>query len=320
MSKYRKVYIKVIDYMVLKEQLIQKNGLVAIELSRELATMQVGDRIDTIAEYSEKFKTARGTVQSAIKLLEQDKAISLERRGHLGTFIKFIDYKILWRFTDFGTIIGVMPLPYSKLYEGLATGLYKTLNESNIPLNLAYMRGSQARLNALKTGRYDFAVVSKLAAIHVMKNDIDIAIEFGKYTYVNEHAMMFSDLSKKEIENKMKVGIDRSSIDHCLLTLSQCNGKDVQLIDLAYNQIILKLSIGEIDAAIWNIDEIIERKLNTKYYPLTYKNMNDDGTEAVIVVKKFNYSIKNLLMRYINKEEVIECQKLVVKEMIIPSY
>ena len=308
--------------MSIKTQLMQKNGLVAMKLSRELATMQVGDRINTIAEYSQKYGTARGTVQSAIKLLQQYKAINLEPKGHLGTFISFIDYKALWEFTDFGTIMGVMPLPYSKLYEGLATGLYKTVSKSSVPFSLAYMRGAKARLDALISGRYDFAITSKLAALYSIKDgmDIDIAIEFGKYTYVNEHAMIFADVSKKNIEDGMRVGIDRSSIDHYMLTLNQCCDKNIELVDLAYNQIIMKLKIGEIDAAIWNIDEIIERKLSIKYYPLEYEDVKRDDTEAVIVVNRDNYGIRNLLIHFINKDDVIEYQKQVVKEVLIPNY
>ncbi len=308
--------------MSIKTELLQKNGLVAMKLARELATMQVGARINTIAEYSEKYRTARGTVQSAIKLLEQYGAIRLEHKGHLGTFIDFLDYKVLWEFTGLNTIMGVMPLPYSKLYEGLATGLYKAIGEGEIPFGLAYMRGAQTRIDALKSGRYDFVITSKLAAMHCIEAglDLDIAVEFGRYTYVNEHAMIFSDSSKRNIEDGMKVGIDRSSIDHYLMTLKQCEGKDVQLVDIAYNQIISKLKTDKIDAAIWNIDEIIERKLNIKYYPLTSKDFKGEDTEAVIIVNSNNYGIRNFLEHFINREMVVETQRQVVKGIIIPNY
>jgi hypothetical protein len=165
-------------------------------------------------------------------------------------------------------------------------------------------------------------VTSKLAAHQgiEMGMELDIAVQFGSYSFVNEHAMIFADASKRDIEDGMKVGIDRSSIDHSLLTLNQCQGKNVQLVDLAYNQIILKLKMREIDAAIWNIDEIIERKLNIRYYPLSYEKFSGWDTEAVIVVNKSNYGMKNLLEHFIDKDEVIAYQKDVVKERIIPSY
>ncbi|TDT61330.1 GntR family transcriptional regulator YhfZ [Fonticella tunisiensis] len=308
--------------MSIKTQLLQKNGLVAMKLAREFITMNVGDRISTIAEYSYKYKTARGTVQSAIKLLEEYKAIRLEPRGHLGTFISSIDYEILWEFTDFGTITGVMPLPYSKLYEGLATGLYKVASHKKFPFSIAYMRGAETRIRALKDGRYDFAIVSKLAALYSIKNgvEVDIAVEFGKYSYVNEHVIIFSDSNDNTIKDGMKVGIDKSSIDHYLLTLEQCKGKKVNLIDLSYSQLILKLTTGEIDAAIWNIDEIVERKLDIKHYPLKNNDFNGEDTEAVIVVNKNNYGIKKIFEQFINSEEVLEYQRKVVRGELIPNY
>jgi hypothetical protein len=308
--------------MDIKMQLMQKNGIVAIKLARELMTMAVGDRISTVAGYAEKYDSARGTVQSALKLLEEHKAISLEPRGHLGTFISFIDYKTLWQFTDLGTIMGVMPLPYSKLYEGLATGLYKTMKEKEIPFSLAYMRGAETRLEALDAERYDFAIVSKLAAMHSIKNgsDLDIAVEFGKCSYVNEHALVFADEKKKKIEDGMKVGIDRTSIDHYLLTLKQCEGRKVQFVDLAYNQIIVKIGNKEIDAAVWNIDEILERKLEINYRTLDDNFFSGEDTEAVITVNRNDYGVKNLLAQFINSEEVRKYQRQVVEGEIIPNY
>lgn len=308
--------------MNIKTKLLQKNGLVAMKLARELITMSVGDRIRTIADYSEKYDTARGTVQSAIKLLEEHRAIGLEPRGHLGTFISHIDYEVLWVFTDLGVIAGVMPLPYSKLYEGLATGLYKAAGKKQFPFSLAYMRGSEPRTRALMGGRYDFAIVSKLAAMYEINNGagIEIALEFGRNSYVNEHVVMFSNPDKRAVEDGMRVGVDRSSIDHHLLTLETCREKRVELIDISYNQLIAKLTTGEIDAAVWNIDEIIERKLDINYYSLDNNNLGGEDTEAVIVVNKNNFAIKNILESFVHSEEVINYQKQVVSGELIPTY
>lgn len=62
-------------------------------------------------------------------------------------------------------------------------------------------------------------------------------VKYYNYTssYVNEHALIFTDASKREIEDGMRVAINRSSIDHYLLTLSQCKGKNVEFVDLPYN-------------------------------------------------------------------------------------
>ncbi|NLW41295.1 MAG: GntR family transcriptional regulator, partial [Tissierellia bacterium] len=63
-----------------KRKLMSKNGEVVMLLAREFISYDVGDRIRTIRDYAEIFNTGRGTVQSAIKLLESEGAIRLESR------------------------------------------------------------------------------------------------------------------------------------------------------------------------------------------------------------------------------------------------
>ncbi|MFL0251306.1 GntR family transcriptional regulator YhfZ [Clostridium neuense] len=305
---------------MIKRELMQKNGIIAMKLAQEFLSKECGDRIDTVSNYSEKFDIARGTVQNAIKFLQDEKAIFLEARGHMGTFIVKINYEKLLQVSGIGSIVGVMPLPYSKLYEGIATGLYNTMEESKIPFNLAYMRGSANRIKALSKGRYDFALISKLAAENLMETEnLEVIMDFGEFSYVSEHAIIFHDFSRKSIENGMKIGIDNSSIDHKILTQKQCSGKRVIMVELPYNQIISKVMNGEIDAAIWNIDEIIDRKLNLKYYPMSSKYDNKD-TNAVVVVESSKSDIKAILKRYLKKSKILDIQKKIVKGAIVPRY
>lgn len=310
------------ESMNAKVKLMQKSGIIVMKLAQEFMAMEAGDRIDTVANYSERFVTARGTVQSALKLLSDNKAVSIEARGHLGSFITYIDYKKLLEYTDVTSIVGTMPLPYSKLYEGLATGLYKNMEKSKIPFNIAYMRGAKNRIDAMNKGRYDFAVVSKLAAKQEIQNgmNIYIVIEFGVFSYVSEHALIFNDPSKMNIEDGMKVAIDRSSIDHTILTIRQCRGKDVEFVELPYNQIITKLAGGVIDAAIWNIDEIIEKKIDIKYYPLSDNEFDNMDTEAVLVMNKNKSQLGNFIKRFLNRDEILAYQKKVASGELIPSY
>lgn len=300
---------------------MQKNGIAAMRMSRELIILSAGDRIDTVDNYSKKFSTSRGTIESVLKRMEGQKAIDLDKRGHLGTFINYINYTRLWGFTNYGTLMGVMPLPYSKLYEGFATGLHSVVRENGFPFGLAYMSGADTRIIVLEEERYDFAIVSKLAALYSIAkgHEIEIALEFGKHTFVNQHAIIFSDLNNDDIKDGMKIGIDRSSIDQYVLTLQQCEGKNIQFVDLEYNQIISKLQKNEIDAAVWNVDEINEGQINLKYCKLK-NSSNEDDTNAVLVVKKNNYGLKQFIQKFIDIEKVKEIQRKVVSGNIIPSY
>ena len=308
-----------------KIKLMSKNGEVAMLLARELISYNVGDRIRIVGDYAESFNTGRGTVQSAIKLLENEGAIRLESRGHLGTFILSIDYKQLWNISDFGVIMGVMPLPYSKRYEGLATGLYKTFEKADIPFSLAFMRGAGKRIQALDMGKYDFAITSKLAAIYEKDQFefVDLMHIFKEGSYVGEHIILFRDNDVNEIEDGMRIGVDTTSPDQFLLTKYECEGKDVKYIETSYNQIVEKLKNKEIDAAVWNEDEIKEKGLEFNTHKLRNPKsleISKNDTRAVMVINNNNLDLKNIIKKFIDMEEIENIQEKVLEGQIIPMY
>lgn len=308
--------------MDIKSKLMQKNGFMAMTLAKEFLPMDEGDRILTVAQISEKYKTARGTVQAALKFLQEYGAIALEPRGHLGTFISRISYEKLLEIADIKTLVGVMPLPYSKGYEGLATGLYNTLSTTSFNVALAYMRGANNRLQALKEGRYDFVVMSKLAANHYIQQGeaLEIVLGFDPHSYVNEHIILFQNPEDTEIQDGMKVGIDYSSIDHELLSLQQCQGKSVDYIPIIYSQILNKIQSGEIDAAIWNKDDVKASNKVFNYHAIKNEIFNFTDTEAVIVVNSNNEYLSKLLKKFLDKNQILAIQDKVIREELIPNY
>lgn len=308
-----------------KRKLMSKNGEVTMALAREFISYDIGDRIKTIEEYADNFGTGRGTIQSAIKFLRDEGAIELESRGHLGTFILSMDYKKLWNISDLGTIMGVMPLPYSKRYEGLATGLYKAFEIADIPFSLAFMRGASKRIETLDFGKYDFAITSKLAAIYEQNNfsSIEIIYEFGEKSYVGEHIVLYKDGNAYKIDDGMRVGIDLASPDQFLLTKYECEGKSIEYVETSYNQIIEKLENEEIDAAIWNEDEIIEKGLKHNISKLKNPKsleVDEQAATAVMVTHKDHAEIQNIIRKFINMEIIKNTQKQVISGDIIPMY
>lgn len=310
------------DYKV---ELLSKNGRTSIMIAKEMLIYNEGDRIKTVGQYSEMFNTGRGTVQAAFKFLQEIKAIYLESRGHLGTYIMNIDYEKLWDISGIGVIMGVMPLPYSKRYEGLATGIYKTFETERMPFSLAFMRGATKRIEALKLGRYNFAVVSKLAAELEMRkfDDIEIIHEFHIGSYVGKHVVILRDDKKNQIEDGMRVAMDPTSTDQIVLTAYECEGKKVKYIEMSYNQIVQKLQNNEIDAAIWNVDEIEEKNIKFNICPLANpktREVSQKDTIATIVINKDSKEIKEVIKKIIDMEKVEEIQQKVMNKEMIPSY
>ncbi len=308
-----------------KKQLMSKNGRVTMLLAREMIGYHEGYRIKTVGEYAESFGMGRGTVQSALKFLQEAEAIGLESRGHLGTYIDKIDYKKLWSISDLGTVMGVMPLPYSKRYEGLATGFYKTFEKGKVPFSLAFMRGANKRIEALNLGKYNFAIISKLAArLEIERSSsIEVIHEFGEGSYVGNHVIIFRDGGIKEITDGMRVAQDPASIDQFILTSYECEGKNVEYVTTPYNQILQKLKNNEIDAAIWNVDEIEEKNLSFNTAPFSNsrtKSIDREDTIAAVVVSRNSPEFRDILRRFIDFREVEEIQKKVINQELIPIY
>lgn len=308
--------------MNVQSKLMQKLGIAITSLAVEFLPLNKGDRIKTVADLAERYYTARGTIQSAIKFLKEENAVILESRGHLGTYIKEIDYIKLLDLTGIKSLVGVMPLPYSKRYEGLATGLYKCLNDSGVNTNLAFMRGSNHRLKALEDGRYDFAVTSRLTADYYLENNknIEIVKVFGDFSYVNEHIIVVAKDFNGEFTNGTRVGIDTSSIDQFMLTKTYFKDLDVQYVTLNYSQFITAIKENEIDVAIWNLDDIQDRQDDIKFLPLKRESNNIKDTEAVIIASKENSIVKVLFSRVLNVENVKKYQRLVMEKKIMPQY
>lgn len=297
--------------------LMNKCGLASIELSKVFLELDVGSRIPTVTEISKQFSLPRGTVQNAIKNLCDLGAIKLQAKGYKGTTLNDKNTKILLQIIGVTDLAGIMPFPYSRRHEGLASGLTKTLENKEIPVYIAYMRGAVNRMKMVEQGRYDFAIVSKLSATRYLKDhdDLMILMNFGKYSYISKHVVCFKDEKMKAIKSGMKVGLDEVSSDTYEITKRLCKNKKVEFVPMEYYQAIDKVIKREIDAVVTNVDEI-----NDKGTPVHFVDIENywDGydNEAVVVVLKDSMIPGNYLKHSIDKKIVLDTQKLVINKKL----
>ena len=305
--------------------LLSKQGIAVIKLASLLLTHQRGDRIEPIQHYAEKFETGVGTVQAAIAYLQKIGAVALDSRGHWGTFIREINYPLIWSLTGQDYVVGGMPLPYSRRYEGLATGLHETFNQAGVSLNLVYTRGALNRLRALEKARSDFVVLSRFALNNAIEHGLAIeeVLGLGSESYVGQHIVLLRDHDKKEIEDWMRVGIDPSSIDQVLLAKEASRGKDVEFVETNYMNLMSALGKGQIDATVWNSDDFFASSypFNAVPVPTTEElARTQENTEAVIAVAKSNQLVLQTLRSIVNKELVRHVQKQVMENKLTPNY
>lgn len=305
------------------EEFLKKKGIIVNYLASDLLQKKKGDRVQSVTEYQNKYKVARGTVQNAWSFLKEIDAIKVKSHGHMGTFVEEINYNILQEYALSDTILGTMTLPYSRLYEGLATGIYEAFKENKIKLNLAYIRGSKERVRSILNKTYRFAIVSKFAANQAIKNGepIEITLDFGQHTYLSEHVLLFRDKKKKSIEKGMKIAIDYSSIDQQLLTKAVVNETQVEFVEMQGHQIVSSLQNGSIDAGIWNFDEIRDKNHQGLYaVPLEGSEMEQEMSTSVIITHTEETSMKAFFQKSVDKEKILTIQKEVCEGRLIPQY
>lgn len=307
-----------------EEALMSKNGQVIVRLSREFLSCREGQRLKTVSQYVEEYQVARGTIQLAFKFLQESRAVSVKSRGHLGTFLLKADYQRLWDIAGLGSILGLMALPYTKRYEGLATGLYETFRDSGLPFNLAYMRGAQHRLDMLENKVYHFAITSKLAILNsnVQNKRFKIIYEFSEGSYVTKHGLILRPGLKK-LASGMRLALDESSPDQRILTKKECQGIAVDYIPMSYNQILQKLESGDVDAAVWNFDELKEKNFHYNLIPLKNREAIDldrNGTVAVMAIDYSNGYVGDIITRLVALDKIEEIQAEVLSRKKMPAY
>ena len=213
---------------------MNKKEQAMLSIAREIVFSEAGERIPSIIEYSQKYNISVGLIQKALMSLQEEGALEIERRGVLGSYIKKINNEILMEKSVFGSLVGVMPLPYSKRYEGLATGIKNNFENYKMNFYFAYMSGSEVRLNLLRKGIYDFAIVSRLA-YEIKKekcDDIEIIFGFGEKSYVSRHVL----LKAAEVGKIRKIGVDKNSEDQKYMTRECIISKDYEYIEINYNE------------------------------------------------------------------------------------
>ena len=297
---------------------MNKKEQAMLSIAREIVFSEAGERIPSIIEYSQKYNISVGLIQKAFMSLQEEGALEIERRGVLGSYIKKINNEILVEKSVFGSLIGVMPLPYSKRYEGLATGIKNNFENYKMNFYFAYMSGSAVRLNLLRKGIYDFAIVSRLSyEIEKEKcDDIEVIFGFGEKSYVSRHVL----LKATGIGKIRKIGVDKNSEDQKYMTRECITSKDYEYIEINYNETLKLLENNIVDAIIWNYDEIEEKQIKIDYEELPNKEVLNKANEAVLVIKKQNRMLEKLTKKIIDIEYIGEIQKKVLENKMLPAY
>lgn len=303
--------------------LLSKHGLVVTELARALLDGERGDALPRVQEYAQLLNASPGTVQSALQYLQATGAGRLQPRGRLGTFVIDLNYPLLWALARQRPLAGALPLPYSRRFEGLATGIRAQFARRALDLDFRFLRGAAARLQALSNGECDWALLSGFAvdtaAAHGFAVDVVAELEAG--TYMSEPRLLLANAARALVDG-MRVGMDPKSADHTYLVRAVSRGKRIRFVDVDYSQALRLLLAGDIDATVWSGEEIPPERNGLAAIPLDaqLEPVVERLGRAAVVVAQGNRAAAHVLHAVLDLPELHAIQQDVITYARVPAY
>lgn len=298
-----------------------------IDLNRCLANyllpLKEGDRLLSTREIADLFGASLGSISSALNNLEEIGAVTINRRGRLGSFLEKKSLGILWKIIENGPMVIALTLPSFPKSEGLATAIYSLLDNAGIEAYLIFIRGSYNRIKALRNGRCHAAVMSALAADNLCEGNEEIILELPPQSFVTDHRVVYRCTSEKG-SKPLRVGIDMDSFDIKYLTELEFAESDVEYCPVTFMEIDRHLEKSSLDAAISNLDfldqrasqEICSRPLS----PKVQESIGDRDTSATFIIRAGSVSTKTVLKEILDPGAMMEIQQKVVAGLMVPRY
>lgn len=302
-----------------------KGYRVAQQIADLLITLRPGDRLPNINVLRTHLGVGTGTVQTVLRELEQLKLVALDSRQNRGSFLIRQDLGALWRLAGRRTVVGSMPLPNSREFQGLATGLGAQFDQLGIPLALTYAHGSQRRCEALGDGHADFAIMSLPAANEHLRRQkrLELTVAFGSGSYyASDSVVIMAHSPRTELPLRPVVGIDPDSHDHSVLT--RCEFPRGLYAPVSYPLLPAAIAARTIDMAVWHRTalglSVADKQLVT--WPLTQAAATARANElspAAILVRSDDRQIIATVSR-IDTGAVAAVQQRVVGLEVLPMY
>ena len=302
-------------------EMLSKEGIVTRRVALELCNVVVGQRIPTVSELETLCSASRGNVQKALRNLCERGAVALESHGQNGTKLTAIDLPALASVCGRDHLVGVMPLPYTTRYEGLATGLFTYLSVEGMRSFITFQRGSEARVQMLLDGFANYVVMSRMAFDSYASRGckVELALELPPLTYVGRHVLMARDAERSDWSGA-RVGIDESSVDQSSLTRAFFADCDVEYVPVQYTHIVDMLLAGELDMGIWNEDDVHVRAADLERRPIDDPALHGANTRAVIVTRSDDALTRRLIQALLSSEKIEETQRKVMSGELMARY
>lgn len=292
-------------------------------LARELLLApEPPTRLPTVRELTVRHRSSLSSIHTAMGRLRELGAISVETRGPLGAFMTARSVGKLWEVAEGGPLVISLPLASSPRYEALATAIKAGLSQAGLEVFLIFVRGSRQRLQAVRDGRCNLAVMSAFAADELCGPDDPIVLELWPRSYNTGHAVFFTEGARDR--RPLRVLVDRHSADQQLLSALEFGDEGVELLPAMTAQIARMLADGRADAAVWTTDEMLVNRppgvLDRPLSPQVTERIGDRDTRAVLVGRAPDMDVLRAATAVLTHPDVQQIQEDVLAGTVAPEY
>jgi hypothetical protein len=229
-------------------------GPVLRAIALDAMSRGVGHSLPTSADYQSRFGVGAGTVQRALTMLQDQGALSVRARGHLGRTVSSLDVGRAWQSAGLPPVRLVVPPAGTAEIDALTDHLGAQLALHHIPHTERHERGADRRIAAVVEGVDDVAVVSRGAAAESPLLTAGTTVRtLAPGTYYARDRLVVVRRVAATSQRPRRIGIDRDSRDHSMLTNAEFPpDKGYQHVACAFTDIPAAVLRGEVDAGVWH--------------------------------------------------------------------
>lgn len=291
-------------------------------LALTVMDLEPGARVPTIRDLAKDCGASVGATQMALSRLEHDSAIVIERRGRYGTFLQQRALGPLWSAAEGRPLVLSLPLPSTLRIQGLATAIKAAISAAGIDVFLVFLRGSRQRMATLRLHQCDAVVMSSLAAVELAGNGTCVAVELSPSSFVREHRVYY--VPSGRVGGRLRVGIDRDSIDFERLTELEFGDVDAEFMPGPYMHAVALMRDRRLDAAVGDVEEafvrfpsfVRDRRLSDKVREV----IGDRNTRAAFVCRTDDVATHVVLKDSLDDASIAVTQAEVLAGQRVPEY
>ena len=221
-----------------------------------------GANLPTNADYLRDHGVGAGTLQRALRLLEDRGALRTTSHGHQGRKIDAVDVGAAWRAGALPAVRLIFPPSGPAEIDALEDLLAEDLTALGIPHTVHHRRGGARRLDSVRSGQHDLALTSSgvrdEAEAEGRLGPSALVRRLAPGTYYGPGRLAVVTRTGSGTALPLRVAIDRESPDHVALTLAEFpESADVTHVPTPFPRVPAAVLRGDVDAGIWHVQESV---------------------------------------------------------------